>query len=77
MGGRGREFRCQGEYHADWRQLWEQVLTPTRRSKLHRVQQVWSTRLRRFRELPGVLPIAVPTGQERVCLPFTSISVQC
>ena len=38
MGGRGREFHCQGECQADWRQLWEQVLQPTRRSRLHRVR---------------------------------------
>jgi tRNA(Ile2) C34 agmatinyltransferase TiaS len=26
MGGRGREFKCQGECQMDWRQLWERVL---------------------------------------------------
>jgi tRNA(Ile2) C34 agmatinyltransferase TiaS len=25
MGGRGKEFKCQGECQMDWRQLWEQV----------------------------------------------------
>ena len=25
MGGRGNEFRCQGECLRDWRQAWEQV----------------------------------------------------
>jgi tRNA(Ile2) C34 agmatinyltransferase TiaS len=23
MGGRGSEFKCQGECHMDWRQIWE------------------------------------------------------
>ncbi len=26
MGGRGKEFKCQGECQMDWRQVWEQVL---------------------------------------------------
>ncbi len=26
MGGRGKEFRCQGECQMDWRQIWERVL---------------------------------------------------
>lgn len=26
MGGRGKEFRCQGECLTDWRQAWEQAL---------------------------------------------------
>jgi tRNA(Ile2) C34 agmatinyltransferase TiaS len=25
MGGRGKEFKCQGECQMDWRQRWEQV----------------------------------------------------
>jgi tRNA(Ile2) C34 agmatinyltransferase TiaS len=25
MGGRGKEFRCQGKCQMDWRQLWERV----------------------------------------------------
>jgi hypothetical protein len=28
MGGRGKEFKCQGECQTDWRQLWELVLSP-------------------------------------------------
>jgi tRNA(Ile2) C34 agmatinyltransferase TiaS len=26
MGGRGNEFKCQGECQMDWRQVWERVL---------------------------------------------------
>jgi tRNA(Ile2) C34 agmatinyltransferase TiaS len=26
MGGRGREFKCQGECQTDWRQVWERFL---------------------------------------------------
>ena len=26
MGGRGKEFKCQGECQMDWRQVWERVL---------------------------------------------------
>jgi tRNA(Ile2) C34 agmatinyltransferase TiaS len=25
MGGRGKEFKCQGECQTDWRQIWERV----------------------------------------------------
>jgi tRNA(Ile2) C34 agmatinyltransferase TiaS len=25
MGGRGKEFKCEGECQMDWRQVWEQV----------------------------------------------------
>jgi tRNA(Ile2) C34 agmatinyltransferase TiaS len=35
MGGRGKEFKCQGECQMDWRQLWEQVLASGRRSSVH------------------------------------------
>jgi hypothetical protein len=27
MGGRGKEFKCQGECQMDWRQVWERVRT--------------------------------------------------
>jgi len=27
MGGPGKEFKCQGECQADWRQAWERVLS--------------------------------------------------
>lgn len=27
MGGRGKEFRCQGECQTDWRQIWERGLS--------------------------------------------------
>jgi hypothetical protein len=40
-GGNGRSWQgvpLSGECQADWRQLWEQVLTPTRRSRLDRVR---------------------------------------
>jgi tRNA(Ile2) C34 agmatinyltransferase TiaS len=35
MGGRGKEFKCQGECLTDWRQVWERVLSGgfERRSK--------------------------------------------
>ncbi len=35
MGGRGKEFKCQGECLTDWRQAWERVLSGgfERRSK--------------------------------------------
>lgn len=26
MGGRGEEFKCQGECRRDWREIWNQVL---------------------------------------------------
>ena len=26
MGGRGKEFKCQGKCQMDWRQVWERVL---------------------------------------------------
>jgi tRNA(Ile2) C34 agmatinyltransferase TiaS len=26
MGGRGKEFKCQGKCQIDWRQVWERVL---------------------------------------------------
>jgi tRNA(Ile2) C34 agmatinyltransferase TiaS len=25
MGGRGEEFKCQGECQTDWRPIWEQI----------------------------------------------------
>jgi tRNA(Ile2) C34 agmatinyltransferase TiaS len=28
MGGRGKEFKCQGQCQIDWRQTWELVLSP-------------------------------------------------
>jgi hypothetical protein len=30
MGGRGSEFKCQGECQIDWRQLWEQFVAAGR-----------------------------------------------
>lgn len=27
MGGRGKEFKCQGTCQKDWRQVWEQALS--------------------------------------------------
>jgi tRNA(Ile2) C34 agmatinyltransferase TiaS len=30
MGGRGREFKCQGECQTDWRHVWERVLAAGR-----------------------------------------------
>ena len=27
MGGRGKEFKCQGECLTDWRLLWERILS--------------------------------------------------
>jgi hypothetical protein len=30
MGGRGKEFKCQGECQTDWRQVWEEVLSERR-----------------------------------------------
>ena len=27
MGGRGKEFKCQGECLADWRVIWDRVLS--------------------------------------------------
>ena len=30
MGGRGKEFKCQGVCQTDWRQLWERVLSARR-----------------------------------------------
>jgi len=27
LGGRGKEFKCQGECQTDWRQVWERVLS--------------------------------------------------
>jgi len=26
MGGRGQEFKCQGECRTDWRRIWNQVV---------------------------------------------------
>lgn len=34
MGGRGSEFKCQGECQIDWRQLWEQVLPAERPTRM-------------------------------------------
>lgn len=39
MGERGREFRCQGECHQDWRQAWEQaaaILVPRSKRRIRR-----------------------------------------
>ena len=30
MGGRGKEFKCQGKCQMDWRQVWERVLSVRR-----------------------------------------------
>jgi tRNA(Ile2) C34 agmatinyltransferase TiaS len=30
MGGRGREFKCQGECQMDWRPFWERFFTVRR-----------------------------------------------
>ncbi len=30
MGGRGKEFKCQGDCQTDWRQVWEEVLSERR-----------------------------------------------
>lgn len=30
MGGRGKEFKCQGECQTDWRRIWERVLSVAR-----------------------------------------------
>jgi len=27
MGGRGREFKCQGECQTDWRQIWDRAIS--------------------------------------------------
>lgn len=39
MGERGREFRCRGECHQDWRQAWEQaaaILVPRSKRRIRR-----------------------------------------
>jgi len=38
MGGRGKEFKCQGECLTDWRQAWEQVLSGGFERRAKRVQ---------------------------------------
>jgi len=35
MGGRGKEFKCQGECQTDWRQIWKRVL-------LARPDHIWA-----------------------------------
>ena len=36
MGGRGKEFKCQGECQTDWRQTWDLVLLPSSERRSHR-----------------------------------------
>lgn len=33
MGGRSKEFQCQGQCGADWREVWESVAAPRKRSR--------------------------------------------
>jgi len=51
MGGRGKEFRCQGECLTDWRQAWERASAEfgmrsrrrVRRSSIGKISQMSST----------------------------------
>jgi tRNA(Ile2) C34 agmatinyltransferase TiaS len=33
MGGRAKEFQCQGQCGTDWREVWESVAAPRKRSR--------------------------------------------
>jgi hypothetical protein len=40
MGGRGSEFKCQGECCIDWRQLWEHAFNTGGSARVPSTQQV-------------------------------------
>jgi tRNA(Ile2) C34 agmatinyltransferase TiaS len=40
MGGRGQEFKCQGECRIDWRQIWENALAAGRSTKVPAMQRL-------------------------------------
>src|SRR5208337_4345487 len=51
MGGRTREFQCQGECGTDWREVWERSLAPSRRVRAAK----FSERARRTSRCVGML----------------------